>query len=559
MNNIRIALIDTGMSKEYCERKQVKVRHFYVYKNEVIDGYREPTDNHADLCANMILHGDFSSFEIFDICVMSHQEEIDNYSLILGIKKAILEHVDIINLSLGCNVYSPELFAVCEEAVNNNIAVIAAGAHEGEIFYPADFKNVVCVKVGHLQSEEIKKIDDSTVSISDRNSGSVINSEPFSTSFASAFFSGVLGRLLNFSPFLDKFMLLQSSYGLILDNSTITAQKLIYNRCEIYRKLDGKKAAVVSTFCDEPSNFYKDLKLPNIVAYYDYKSGKFYGFNKPEDSKIEFDIILIINTLPYGIETVLPDDLMLRFPKHEILCLGKFKGWDSTTDLIYTHEKWNSNKLVSLKNPIIMVSGISCDFNKFDVSTKLAIKFKNNNIKTKVVTYNNEGVLYGFDIFDYPCKITFPDIVGSINNYMHSVESTQKIDLWIIDVGGGCSFINNKNRNNFGKLNEAYFHASNVDILLLCIDGFVDLIDLQNWKKKLHAFGINNIFFILSENAIDPTSWDSSEGLQTYKLGKENYQNCFDRLKLKLGDRLFSINDIERNRLYEAIVEEFGS
>lgn len=94
-----------------------------------------------------------------------------------------------------------------------------------------------------------------------------------------------------------------------------------------------------------------------------------------------------------------------------------------------------------------MISGISANLNKFDVQANLTKNFSKNNFKTKSVTYNPEGALYGFDIFKYSSKVVFPDIVCSINQYMCYTEEKTNLDAWIINIGGGCFFINNQNRN----------------------------------------------------------------------------------------------------------------
>ena len=131
-------------------------------------------------------------------------------------------------------------------------------------------------------------------------------------------------------------------------------------------------------------------------------------------------------------------------------------------------------------------------------------------------------------------------------------------DMWIINTAGGNAFIDNKNRNNFGKLNESYFHAANIDVLIFCIDGFVDETDLDKWIKKINAFGISNILFVLSKNTVEPTSCDLKANLQTYKLGNIKYKNYFDSLKKKLNENLFSMADVTSGYLYNKVISLFN-
>ena len=558
MENIRIALIDTGISEEYCKNKKINVKHYNINDNNLVEGYKMPCDYHAQRCADMILKDDCLKFDLFDICVMDRLEKISDNNLILGIKKAIDEHVDIINLSLGCNTYSPALFKVCEEAVENNIAIVAAGSHNGDVFYPANFKNVICVEVSNSQQELFKTIDRSTISISDKISTPFSKEEHgFSTSFAAAYFSGELGRLLNGYPFFDKFAILKNKFNLNISDSSHDTLELNYEKSKISKILETSKTAVVFDPCEDIDDFYKSIINPNIVAYYDYQSNKFKSFSCKEEF-LDFDNILIINTLSHNTKMAIPNDIHSRFTKYKILYLGDFENIPSTPDLIYKHETWNSNNLVTLEKPIIMVTGFDCNFNKFDVSTQLFKDFEDNDIKTKVLTYNKKGVIYNFDVFDYPDKIIFPDIVGSINNYMNYSEMNNDFDMWIINTAGGNAFIDNKNRNNFGKLNESYFHAANIDVLIFCIDGFVDETDLDKWIKKINAFGISNILFVLSKNTVEPTSWDLKANLQTYKLGNIKYKNYFDSLKKKLNENLFSMADVTSGYLYNKVISLFN-
>lgn len=553
MSKIRIALIDTGLSDEYCKRKNLEVKHFYVSSNKVIEGCQESIDQHARYCIEMILNNDNPEFEFFDICIMDKLEK----SLILGIKKAISENADIINLSLGCNTYSPELFKACEEAIDNNIVIIAAASHDGEVFYPAYLKNVVCVKVSNHQSEIIEKVDDSTISISDKLPVTTDN-QPLSTSLAAAYFTGEVGRALNNKPFYNKFKILKNNFNLNIKNTYSDITQSNYKEMDLNVILKKHKAAVVLDPFEDIEHFNADFMHKNIVAYYDHELQIFKNFSNHQKSDMEFEYIFILNTLAHNQQMEIPLNIKARFLQHKMVFLGNFKHFEDETNLIYKHEDWNDNSLVNLTKPIIMIIGLGCNFNKFDVSLTLFDMLQHHNIKTNVITYDKKGILYGWNVFKYPDKIIFPDIVGSINNYINLAETNKDFDMWIIDVGGGSFFFNNKNRNNFGKLNEAYFHAINVDILLICIDGYVNYNDLDLYIKRVQSLGIDNIYYILSENAIDPLSWDGKEGIQNYKLDKQKYTECFKKLKTKYKENIFSMDDVRGGILYDNIMKLFN-
>ena len=72
--------------------------------------------------------------------------------IINGLKYMIEEKVDIINMSLGTNVYDKELDELIELAIDNDILCCVSSGNEGdgrfntnEISYPAYFNNVISV------------------------------------------------------------------------------------------------------------------------------------------------------------------------------------------------------------------------------------------------------------------------------------------------------------------------------------------------------------------------------------------------------------------------------
>jgi hypothetical protein len=205
----------------------------------------------------------------------------------------------------------------------------------------------------------------------------------------------------------------------------------------------------------------------------------------------------------------------------------------------------------------ILICGLSCDFNKFAVQVNLIKNLKNDLISSKAITYNPTGLLYKFDIFQYPTKIIFPDIVCSANNHLFYTEFFNTPDVWVIDVAGGCFFISNQNKNNFGKLSEVYLQAANVDMIVLCIDCFINTKTINSFLHQLQKYGVKKVFFVLIKNAIDQNFIETTDSIQTYYVDKKVYKYNFDRLQKILEDKLFSLEDVENNKLYEAIAASF--
>ena len=62
--NIKIAVIDTGISKIFDEK--INIEHFYLYNNEIVSGYKEPSEQHGTLCLKEILKQKVA-FDLLDI------------------------------------------------------------------------------------------------------------------------------------------------------------------------------------------------------------------------------------------------------------------------------------------------------------------------------------------------------------------------------------------------------------------------------------------------------------------------------------------------------------
>lgn len=556
--NIKIAVIDTGISNAF--DKKVNIKHFYLGNNEIISGYKEPIGHHGTFCLKEILKQK-TAFDILDINIANNYDEPQLNGIILGIKKAIDERADIINISLGMNEHSEELYKVCQEAIEHNIAIVSAASHSGEVSYPADLKNVISVQVhsGH-SPEKIKTIDDSTLYVHMSknivqfgNSATALNC----TSMAAAHFSGILGKKLAGIPFYDKFSILKKDYGLNLDVSKNSVEKLDYKKCKLYNELENKKIAVVLL----PNKKFQDIdqyiKLDNIVAFYNYTLKDFYSIDTPTQLEYNFDVIMIINTKESKVK--ISDEISARFKNRKIICLGEFEENISDKALIYKHEDFYTENLASLSKPVILISGLGANLNKFDVQTNLMRNFAQNDLDAKAISYNPAGSLYGFDVFKYPDKVIFPDIVCEINNYMCAAEEKTDLDIWTINVGGGCFFINNQNKNIFGKLITAYLDACNVDIFILCINSFVNIETLKFYILKLKNMGIREVLLLFSKNSFDLNSMEKKDKVKVYELDDNSYENGLKYLRENLNEPIFTLDDLENNNLYNQVINTLTS
>lgn len=548
--NIKIAIIDTGIDRITAERSTCNVNHFSISENKIIEKYKIPTREHGTLCFKEVLKQNID-FDIEDINIVDENNELKIENVLLGIKKAIELRVDIVNISLGFTKYLPELFDICQKAINNNIVIISAASHTNGISYPSDLKNVVRIDVNQDQGEVVKKINESTLSLKMVDKiffEDGVKYDFSSTSMASAYFSGLFAKQLEKNPILDKFIILKKLYDLKINSELDYIDELKYDKMPLYKKIENKKIAIIALPRAEDNRIDCHLKLNNIVAIYNHNDKKFYSFDGKKTS--DFDTILIVNFSQYEISV--SDHLVTYFNDYELIFIGKFKNLKNS--LIYKHEDFNNETLSTLDNPLVLITGISWGLGKFDVQKSLMKDFISDKFSVKSVAYNAQGSIYGFDIFDYPEKIIFPDIVCSINNYMCCAEANNEFDLWLVNVGGGM-FINNFNKFSFGKLTEAYFHASDVDILIFCVPTFIDFDQLELNIKKAETYGIKKILFVVSPNTFEGSTTKSLDAIKTYCVDEEKYLNSVKYLRENSNEEIFTYKDVLDKKLYKRIID----
>lgn len=219
---MKIALIDVGISKKAIE-SNMDVRHFFLDCGELVEKYKEPEEKHGTYCFQEIMKSVESIMPQFlDFNISDNSGELLVSSIIIAIEKAIEERVDIINISLGITVYSQDLYDACEKAVQHNILVLSAASHRNTISFPADFNNVICVKVEQEQSEKIRIIGDTTIAVSMNDYIMSEEGAEFdfsSTSLGCARACGYLCEALGDGVIKDKYKVLLKKYDIHIHDS----------------------------------------------------------------------------------------------------------------------------------------------------------------------------------------------------------------------------------------------------------------------------------------------------------------------------------------------------
>ena len=553
---MKIALIDVGISKKAIE-SNMDVRHFFLDCGELVEKYKEPEEKHGTYCFQEIMKSVESIMPQFlDFNISDNSGELLVSSIIIAIEKAIEERVDIINISLGITVYSQDLYDDCEKAVQHNILVLSAASHRNTISFPADFNNVICVKVEQEQSEKIRIIGDTTIAVSMNDYIMSEEGAEFdfsSTSLGCARACGYLCEALGDGVIKDKYKVLLKKYDIHIHDSEsfYGDNNNILEANEIESILSNNRVGAVVFPESAIQNINKNMLHENIVAYYDYEKNAFYTFFDGKETE-NFDVILLLNSLQYNLK--LSSMIEQKYKNYTIIYIGNFYNKDNNSYL-WDYNKYSTSKMSVLKRPVIAVVGLCSDVNKIDVQISVLKSLEQDGLAIKAVTNNPMGLLYDMDVFNYPKELRFPDIVYSINRYMYLTEVNVNLDAWLINIGGGIGAINIMNTYNFGKLVDAYFSAANIDVVVMCVNTYVDITNLRLQLANLYKYGIGNIFIVMSHKDIDLSTLNYKDGLQTYYVDEEKYHEAFEFLKENVEEKVFTLEDVKNGYLYTSILD----
>ncbi len=163
---VRIALIDTGVSLSVIEDEHILSGYNYV-KNSA-----DTNDNigHGTSIAGILLGSSVTDnnalIEDINIVPLVIQDEVEGEFITVDkelLAKAVYDAVDVfncrvINMSLGTQEYSKELYKAIEYAYEKGVVIVSAVGNTGdlypkELYYPAAFEEVIGVGSVNLSNE----------------------------------------------------------------------------------------------------------------------------------------------------------------------------------------------------------------------------------------------------------------------------------------------------------------------------------------------------------------------------------------------------------------------
>lgn len=203
--SVKIGVVDSGINPYHSHIANViggisitVGKNMYLqYDND----YRDRL-GHGTAVAAAILD-EFPEGELYAIRIF--QDSLSAYPTVLctAIKWAIEQRLDIINLSLGIMEPSDELEALCLKAKEEGIFVICAYDEERGFVFPGRYEGVIAVSSGELCKGEYQYFSDHhflCCGYPRELNGDIQKYNLYGHSFASARFSGILGKYLQKQP-----------------------------------------------------------------------------------------------------------------------------------------------------------------------------------------------------------------------------------------------------------------------------------------------------------------------------------------------------------------------
>ncbi len=211
---VRVGLLDTGVASMHPALGDCIVKNYEVAENSPFEvcGLPEGKDygEHGTACAD-IIHQFAPDAQLYSVCVAGVKRKGLLKRLVAGLRYALKQRWDVVNISLGTRIESDEFLALCQQAQRQGQIVIAAKHHAGdEIGFPAAFPCVIGVDMDHFASPlDVRFAPDRTIEV--QANGIYVRaarpggSHHFYTgsSFACPHVTALASRLRQFFPEMD--------------------------------------------------------------------------------------------------------------------------------------------------------------------------------------------------------------------------------------------------------------------------------------------------------------------------------------------------------------------
>ncbi len=156
---LKIAIIDDGVNTELLYKlmkRKIDITCLQAQDDACVTQHIEPlqTFNHGTICTSILLEslekiGILDYVEVVSISVLNEEKQYDLQKLSETIQWGIDHKVDLMSLSIGSKAFisADKLIEVSKKAKVKGTIIVAAGANDGRITYPACLPSAIGVKV----------------------------------------------------------------------------------------------------------------------------------------------------------------------------------------------------------------------------------------------------------------------------------------------------------------------------------------------------------------------------------------------------------------------------
>jgi len=151
---VKVGLLDTGVDSNHpALGKRIAANYEVVGEGELLEVQRRwqgvDYETHGTACAGILLQA-APDVEVHSICVLGRMKKASLEQTIAGLEFAIDQDWDIINVSVGTQIFSERLFQLAERAFYKGQIVIAAKDNRPDVIgFPAAFSSVIGVDMDH--------------------------------------------------------------------------------------------------------------------------------------------------------------------------------------------------------------------------------------------------------------------------------------------------------------------------------------------------------------------------------------------------------------------------
>ncbi len=209
---VRVGILDTGVASMHPALGNSILANYEVGEGGTVERRAEGKDydEHGTACAG-IIHQLAPEAELFSVAILTDSRERLLARWIVGLRFAIEQRWDIVNLSMATAMDSEELRDVCQEAEEaGQILIAARDDGRDSIGYPAGFSSVIGVEMEHFASPfEVRYRHDAAIEV-EANGIYIKAPQPgggwshyTGSSFACAHVSGLAARCREREPGLN--------------------------------------------------------------------------------------------------------------------------------------------------------------------------------------------------------------------------------------------------------------------------------------------------------------------------------------------------------------------